>query len=419
MRKIIALCILLFFASYFKSQENRKEENLFSLLVKDISFDEMVDYLSIKINKFKNDDELYYTRAYSYYRIGDLDSAQKDIKKALDLEPKSLLALYVSSEIENALKNYNQSNRQMLAIYDMDKARAIQMADALRERLMVEKDKFAIFRYLERISILKPTVGNLLNLTDYQLANNQRQNAVDNMRKAIKIATTDEEKESVYRTLLYICDSCSYDEKFEMLKKILAYNPNYVLLDYFSQEIKVKGADKRKLLDQWKALRPDDSLFLLFDGIYYFEQKNYEKAIENFNKGAKLTSTNHYLYYYLGESYHQQAHASKNPALYENAVDAFTAALKINKNHAESYEIRTEVRMHIFELDYDKNKRPNQALGKELIEDYNYLIDKKLHNDKSYYNRALVKYALNNNKMSEDIKKDIELSKSFDNDDWD
>ena len=126
----------------------------------------------------------------------------------------------------------------------------------------------------------------------------------------------------------------------------------------------------------------------------YYELKQYEKAIEDYNKAIELNPNDAEVYTNRGNPYYKLKR-------YEKAIEDYSKAIKLNPNDAVAYYNRGNA--------YDELKRYEKA-----IEDYSKAIELNPNYVDAYNNRGNAYRELNQHEEAiEDYNKSIELNPKY------
>lgn len=115
-------------------------------------------------------------------------------------------------------------------------------------------------------------------------------------------------------------------------------------------------ADLKKAI----ALKKNDEYFKML-GEIYFQQKHYDEAIDAFSRGIAINRKNYWLYRIRGDIYFSLKK-------YQKAVDDYTSAIRIVPNDEAGYGARAKAyeKMGLKSLadkDYAKTKRDAELMG--------------------------------------------------------
>jgi len=318
------------------------------------------------LEKVRTNDEytLAYNKAIICQHNGETEKALVYFNKALQKNNESAQAFYKRGLINKTLKNTEA------AFFDL-KTSAVM---SLRTDNTISAVCFA-------------ELGNLCVET------NDKKGAIENYTKAIE-----QEPKNAYilikRGDVY-AETCDY---------ISAVN------DY-TEVIKIDGAcieayEKRGAVYEKEGRREESSkdyaLAAHYNGLIFFEQKDYEKAIDEFLKALSFQNNFEEAWIYLAVSYH-------NKKEYEKALDTYTKIIEINPNEYNAWHkrgrINRDIKKDIDTALNDFNKaislRPdlpdpledrgdlyqNHGKYKEAIDDFTSAINLK-PNPRYYYKRG-------------------------------
>jgi len=162
------------------------------------------------------------------------------------------------------------------------------------------------------------------------------------------------------------------------IKNIVSANPNYIpalagQIEAFYQAGKRKDAIKSA--DKAIANHPNESHLLFSRGLIYYYEKEYEKAMENFDLALEKDSDiEAKLYLYRGSTLHKLD-------MVDEAIIDLENAISLKPNHTAAYYKRGAISYQMG--DYE-----------EAIEHFNMVIQIEDESSVAYYNRGMAYYKM-------------------------
>ena len=311
----------------------------------------------------------YYNRGYCYETLGDSEKAEADFARALELEP-NLAEIYISrgDRYFASLQSYKYKMAEVeytkaarispqgariysklgLAIYHAatmpehyTKAleilnRALELdpnfAEAYHNRGLVYyyhfKDYDRAFSNFNKVIELDPTNANFyfqrgifyFRLEDYA-------HAASDFEKATEFDPTN--LDFYYHCGKAYAKSGNFDRAVENFAKILELNPKSWILEINDRELKDWLEIARHV-----AENPSDTAGLYKKyGAAYFEQKDYDRAIESYSKAIEFNPN-------AADAYEKRGTAYNNLNDNERALADFNRALELDPSNDEFYRSR-------------------------------------------------------------------------------
>lgn len=171
---------------------------------------------------------------------------------------------------------------------------------------------------------------------DYSLFNNDFENAIDSYGKALSLDKNNFEAHQGLGVAYYQIGE--YLKSIEELELAIDISPDYISylylgMGYLEAKLYEQATDS---LNKGLALMPDDQLLLYNLGLTHFQQKNYENAINHFNRvidiDPYLSAADTYLY--LAESYQSLNMTKEVYETYEKAMLVYPYNIDIKLNYA-------------------------------------------------------------------------------------
>jgi tetratricopeptide (TPR) repeat protein len=162
-------------------------------------------------------------------------------------------------------------------------------------------------------------------------------------------------------------------------------------------EAKLKIKDFQGAIEDFNKVLifdPNNNVAYAYRGDAYLEIKNYQSAIENYDKSLKINPTIDFIYQNRGD-------AKKSLNDFQGAIDDYTKAIEIDAEWWAYYLKRADVKSTL--KDYDS-----------AIMDYNKVIELNPDYKWAYQNRGKAKLGLNDNEGAiQDFSKVIELDPAY------
>ncbi len=306
----IVLVILLFSCT---TKDNMKGFN-------NLSFEEKIALLDANIKKDPDNADLYYKRAKLYYEKENTKEALFNIQKAISLDKKNTDYYMLESDIffargestlafnslNNAVKYDNKNKEAYLKIAEL----SFYLRDYNRSRENIDKalklDKTTPEAYFLRGMIYKE-IGDTLN-------------AVKDYTKAIEYKSDYEE---VFEELANIYAEKGDPIAIEYYKSTININPKNVNAMYNLGQFYQDHNSIQQALDMYQKvlkIKPDYANAIYAVGyINYVYKKDYDMALDCFNKTIKADSTYFEAYSMRGSIYEKKGKTTEAKKDYEAA----------------------------------------------------------------------------------------------------
>ncbi|MGV4413342.1 MULTISPECIES: tetratricopeptide repeat protein [unclassified Chryseobacterium] len=422
MIKFIYTLLLLFASNFIQAQSKNASDYIFDAR---LSGDRIaqIRILTEGIKQNQRNSELYTMRAEVHLTNNSLDLAEADAQAALKIKSKDFEALYLLSEIAESRGKNGEGDLFLEKIFKTDKKEAAVIAQKLTEKanklLRIEKspDLKLLIRYYQRAIILEPIAENYLYLGEYLFRNNMHSDAHKIFAKVLELKTDNDSKILAYNGLTKTCIDCTQQQMDSYLQNIVKLNPDALLYDYFNPLYEAEKNNRQAILDRWGKLAPNDYFYHSVNGLYHYEAKEYQQAIDAFDRAISFKSRALIdytrIYFFRGESYHQLFHQQNNPELLIKAEADFTQTIALDKSMLNAYVLRVEVKKHMFQNKYENDKTIDQKLADEMLTDLKYILSQDNKFAYAYKTRALINYILNGEKETDEVLKDEELAEKY------
>jgi tetratricopeptide (TPR) repeat protein len=225
-----------------------------------------------------NPSEIYFFRAFIYYKKGDFASATGDLDKAIEHNPNHVYALYNRGLLYAKQENYPQA------------------LDDFSNAIQANENNKATETYFDFPAVYNNRGNVYFNMAEYQLA-------IADFVTATNVKTEHEKSDRAYFNL-----GLTYTETKDYARAIQAF-------------------------DEAIRLNPSDADNLTSRGTAYFENGDYAQSIADFNEALALSPANAKIYYNRANAYSQAGQA-------DNAVQDYTQAILLQENYAQAYHER-------------------------------------------------------------------------------
>ena len=340
---------------------------------------------------------LYYQRGNINMNRHEWQSANKDLIKAVKLNPKDIDILISCSKICYFTKDYESSFEYAEKAKELDprNAEAINMSKSALVYIFMAKannwnsnltpqmdlspsELYALNNssyskssksYRESIKINNKDKDALIFRANISFKNNDIKNAYEDCKSAFAIDSShygaNKLLGDIYR------DSMKYQVAIKHYQTALKSKPNDALLYYEIGKafLKIKnGALAIFHLEKALALNPYDKTTYLYLGLAHVEIFQRQKAIAFINEYIKTKSTDEYAYLCRANIYKQLGQI-------DDAFDDYTIAIGLSPEYYEAYYYRAQ-------LEIQKNRYI------EAVEDFTKVLSSKSPFDKAYQRRA-------------------------------
>ena len=382
------------------------------------------DQTSLRLEKYINE---------FFYKITEITKTQKiiilidDIDMAFDkgFEVLEVIRKYLSSShiipiVTGDKKLYENIVLNHFSVFNKERNRGTTInniridennkGDIEFSRSNEEALYFQLMKdYLIKIFPLDKRV-NILTL--YDLAKNIKINFKYNENNSYYLNRQEETKSYFYQQGLHLFHNSGSSAK--IFEETLFNTPLRVVLQYLHGEYKFKLKNQKEqfslnniedlqsIYDKYTLdLRTaaDKPSLYRDEGLFQFQNNNFEKAIDLFNKSLEIIKTEE-SYYYLANSYY-------NLAMWSNAEKTYRKVVKINPNHADAlfklgatlrkmqrYEEAEEFYIDSLEINPDNDNAYNQLgicylhlkMAKQAINSFERAIEINPNNNKPYIN---------------------------------
>jgi len=275
-------------------------------------------------------------KADLYDRMGKTKKATEEYKKLIEYDPSqaryyALLAEYSSKikDNETAIWAYNKIEE----IDPDDPYVHISLADYYRKDGELEKafDELKLGMSNKELD-LGTKINILISYYTGSLTDEQKKEALE-LSEILKATHPDDAlAETFYASMLY--ENKEYAVARDLFVKIIDSNAsNYAIweqllfCDLYLEDYDALVTDSEKTLEYF----PSYPLPWFFAGVSYFQNKEFEKAVDRLNKGKDFVVNNNTLleqfYSTLGDAYNELAN-------YKASYDAFDKTLQLNPNNS-------------------------------------------------------------------------------------
>ena len=283
------LYIYIFFSFLLSSNFQNIEDLFYSGNVLDAK-----NFIEILENK---DEKAYYLGYQIYMKLDDLNSANKYLQKALDL---------------NKEKYSDEGDELGQLINDLKNANKTLTSGFINEA--IEESKVLVNKYKDN-SICYYRLGHAYK------KNKDFDNAIINFNKAIELNPYNSKYKDEIRNISNV----------EMLKGKDAYDlKDYQMaLDYFNKALEYD---------------PSNSAAMFRIGNIYYAIKEYKKAANVLQGGLKINNRNYKVLYMVGKCY-----VAMNE--YEKALDFFDKTIEVKSNYMNAYFEKAKLYKNLSDID--------------------------------------------------------------------
>lgn len=271
-----------------------------------------------------------------YDRIGKPEKAIKEYEKLIEYDPNqpryyALLAEYSSrnNNNEKAIWAYNK----IVELNPDDPYVHISLADFYRKEGKMEKSFEELKLGMANKELeLSSKINILISYYSGDLNTNDKKQALE-LSEILKATYPDDPlAETFYASMLY--ENKDYENARVLFVKILASDgSNYAIweqllfCDLYLEDYVALAEDSEKTLEYF----PSYPLPWFFAGVAYFQEKDYQKAVDKLLTGKEFVVNNNALleqfYSTLGDAYNELGN-------YKASYDAFDNTLRINPENA-------------------------------------------------------------------------------------
>jgi tetratricopeptide (TPR) repeat protein len=178
-----------------------------------------------------------------------------------------------------------------------------------------------------------------------QLPADSKEKVFELSRILVNVHPNNPKAHSIYGDLL-VQDNQNKEARDEFLKVIALDSSKFVV---WQEVLRLDVVlDKYDHLAEYSKraieLFPDQAVPFLFSGIGSFQQKNYQDAVNSFNRGIKLVADNDTLlsefYMYLGDSYHSLKDTTESDKAYQKSLQIVSNNTYVLNNYAYYLSLR-------------------------------------------------------------------------------
>jgi tetratricopeptide (TPR) repeat protein len=251
----------------------------------------------ILINNFPDEAEYKLRQAEMLYTNEKIEEALKLVKEVIEQDPENPYAHYIFSSIYKSKKDFVKANQELEYVFknpDMDLDIKLDiLQDLLRSNS--EEDKKSASKLADYMLKAHPNEARVyISYGDLLLLEGNKELGLTQYLQAKKL------------------DGNNYNLWAQIINLDLDLNKTDSLIRHSEQALE---------------LFPNQANLWLYNGMGYYKKKNYKRAIESYEEGKKLSSTNPELSLEfnlrLGDTYNE----SKE---YKKSDEAFDAALKLD-----------------------------------------------------------------------------------------
>jgi tetratricopeptide (TPR) repeat protein len=338
----------------------------------------------------------------AFARKNDIDGGISDYSKAIELNPKDIIAYNgrgiaykIKKEYDRAMEDFNKvlkinpayvkvlhnragiyslKNLYDLAIADYDAALKIYpFENAYRDRGLVFYNEGlydrAIADYNKALGINQKYVDAYMSRGLAYMAENKLDSALSDYNKALELDT--------YNESAYINRGNAYHTKGDHDQAIADYN-RAIEINHNSGGAYInrgnsyasKGNPEQAILSYDSAIKinPNNDMAYYNRGVVYQKQEKTDLAMADYSKAIELNSKNYQAY--LGRGFLNNKIKESDKALFD-----YSKAIEIDPKHSETYSRRGDIYKDKGDIDH-------------AISDYNNAIEIDPKNGAAYYNRG-------------------------------
>jgi len=325
---------------------------------------------AIKYHTKKSDypkDLLYANRAKYYQLVEDYDEALKDLTTALKINPKNTEVLFERANLYYQLENYAASDADWKQVLKIEKDNVNAQVGLVRN--MIAKEKFdEAIQELDKLEKIDPKNSNIFRYRGDAYAKIENyQKAIDDLIRWCYYDDIDALKK--YYFIEYAEQEFTY-ALAKVTERVVKDNDNKI--DWLDLRIELYEEYEmyHEAIEDYNAIEAllSSPNIYIFNGRgeAYIEIGEYDKAINEFNKGIELQE-NEYLY--MG-----RAIAKRWKADYQSAIEDWTKVIELDPMSSYAYNRRGKTK------EYNKDfqgalKDYNTSV--ELDKDYIYVYQSR------------------------------------------
>lgn len=288
--------------------------------------------------------EAYYWMAFSYFKhtppmleeAGEAILKAKELKVGDGVKPEEVESLHTSIWTEAFNKGVNANKR--ITEFKKELAAAEDEAEKAKIEESIEKNKEIMFEGFELAKKIDPEKETtFVNLAALYLQYDNTEKAVENIQVLID-RKSEEENVYINAGAIYMKEK-DYDEAIKYLAKGVENIPEdkitYKVYDYMARAyMAMDDADNAiKMYETAKTKKDGDTQDVYGTlGSLYYQKKNYEKAIENFDKVMEIDPENTDNLYNIGVT-------ALKLEDYDKAVEAFQALTEFEPDNADHWSL--------------------------------------------------------------------------------
>lgn len=297
-------------------------------------FDKVIEKLDIVEQQIGKNEMIYLQKIQIYDEQGKKDKAVKELENLVEFMPDNTRYRAMLAEAYRKLKRDKDAYQQYLKIKELDpedKYINISLMDYYQS--MGEVDK-AFEEFIAAIKNKNLDFETKSQIYDFWFQNKSDKDAADDAEVAGQaFIETHPDKSLGYYIMGTVCyNANNFTEAKEYYQKALELDSKNFVTLYQLSLCEIELHDYQSVIeitDKAVSLYPEQPLFYLFQGIGYFNLKDYESCVKVLEKGRKLSANKELTANfdtYIGDTYNQLNNKQK-------AYEAYDRVLKSDPNN--------------------------------------------------------------------------------------
>lgn len=305
-------------------------------------FDKVIEKLDIVEQQIGKNEMIFLQKIQIYDEQGKKDKAIKELENLIEFMPDNTRYRAMLAEAYRKLKRDKDAYQQYLKIKELDpedKYINISLMDYYQS--MGEVDK-AFEEFIAAIKNKNLDFETKSQIYDFWFQNKSDKDAADDAEVAGKaFIETHPDKSLGYYIMGTVCyNANNFTEAKEYYQKALELDSkNFVTLYQLSLcEIELHNYQSViEITNKAISLYPEQPLFYLFQGIGYFNVKDYESCVKVLEKGRKLSANKELTANfdtYIGDTYNQLNNKQKSYEAYDRVLKSDPNNIYVLNNYA-------------------------------------------------------------------------------------
>lgn len=317
-------------------------ETYIEMLLRVGNYDKVIEKLDVLEKQIGKNEYIFIQKIQIYDEQGKKDKALAEMEKLVDFMPDNTRYLALLAEAYRKTNRNKDAYKIYLKIKEVEPDNQyinISLMDYYQSMGEVEK---AFEEFIAAIKNKNLDFETKSQIYDFWFQNQNDNNAIEDAETAGRaFIETHPEKSLGYYILGTVCfNNENYEQAKDFYTQALEREKNSFATLYQITLCYVELNDYKNVIDyseQAISLYPEQPIFYLFNGIGYFNLKEYEKTVKILEKGRKLSANKELTANfdtYIGDTYNMLKDRQKSYEAYDRALKSNPNNIYVLNNYA-------------------------------------------------------------------------------------